>query len=163
VKKSFADAFRGVLSCVKTERNFRFHLAAAFYVVIAAAVTGLSAAEWALALLCIAAVTGAELFNTAIEKLCDTLQPDWHPGIGRVKDIAAGAVLMFAAVSAVVGGIIFFNTEKLSKIAGFASAHTALAVLILASVPLAGFLIFRRYGNDKKDSHDHNRRPSERR
>ncbi|GAB4147742.1 MAG: hypothetical protein OHK0017_09770 [Patescibacteria group bacterium] len=37
---------------------------------------------------------GAELFNTAIETLCDLLHPDFHPKIKIVKDMAAAAVWM---------------------------------------------------------------------
>lgn len=163
MKKSFAFAFKGALSCIKTERNFRIHLACAFYVLIASAVTRLTEIEWVLVLICIGAVTGAEIFNTAIEKLCDTLHPEWNTGIGVVKDMTAGAVLMFAVSSAAIGAIIFFNSEKLERAVAFFTAHPVLAVLIAATVPLAVFLIFRRYGNDNKISHDHNSRTPERR
>lgn len=163
MKKSFAFAFKGVASCVMTERNFRFHLAVAFYVIIAGAVAGLTETEWILVAVCIGAVTGSEMLNTAIEKLCDTLHPGKNNGIGLVKDITAGAVLMFALASAVIGGIIFFNADKLSKLAAFALAHIPLSVLILASVPLNTYLVFRRYGNDKKNRHDYNRRSAQRR
>ena len=163
MKSSFVYAFKGIGACARTERNFRFHLAVALYVLIAAAVTGATETEWLLILACIGAVTGAELLNTAIEKLCDTVHPGKNSGIARVKDMTAGGVLMLAAASAVVGGIIFFNGEKISKMADFAASHTILFVLILATVPVALYLIFRRYGNDQKNSNDHNRRTSERR
>jgi diacylglycerol kinase len=163
MKSSFANAFRGIAACLKAERNFRFHLAVAFYVLVAAAVTEATGTEWLFILGCIGAVTGAELFNTSIETLCDTLHPDKSYGIARVKDMAAGGVLMCAAASAVIGGIIFFNAEKVSSLAKFASAHVALAVLILATVPAAVFLVFRRYENDQKNSYDYNRRTSQRR
>ena len=163
MKKSFAFAMKGVLSCMKTERNFRIHLAFTFYVLIGAAVTRLNETEWILVLVCIGAVTGAEIFNTAIEKLCDTLHPDRSSGIGLVKDMTAGGVLMFAMSSAAIGGIIFFNADKLSKMAAFAASHVVLAILIIASLPPAVFLVFRRYGNDKKNHSDHNRRATERR
>lgn len=50
--------------------------------------------EW-LDFLLILMVTGymlsAELFNTAIETICDYLQPEHDPRIGAIKDIAAAA------------------------------------------------------------------------
>ena len=50
--------------------------------------------EWVDVLL-ILIVTGymlsAELFNTAIEAICDYLQPNHDPRIGAIKDIAAAA------------------------------------------------------------------------
>jgi len=163
MSKSFSCAVRGVLYCMKTERNFRFHLAFAFYVVIAGAVTGLSAAEWLLVLVCIGAVTGAEIVNTAVEKLCDTLHPGQLRGIGLVKDLTAGAVLIAAVSSAMVGGIIFFNAEKFKKAAAFVGSYPFLAVLIAATLPLTAFLVFRRYKNDQEDSNDRRHRTSERR
>ena len=59
---------------------------------------------WALVCLCAAGVIGAELFNTAIERLADHLHPDLHPQIRIVKDCAAAAVLC-AALGAVGVGI----------------------------------------------------------
>lgn len=55
---------------------------------------------WALVSLAAAAVIGAELFNTAVERLADHLHPDLHPQIRIVKDCAAAAVLC-AALGAV--------------------------------------------------------------
>ena len=59
---------------------------------------------WALVSVCAAGVIGAELFNTAIERLADHLHPEIHPEIRIVKDCAAAAVLC-AALGAVGVGI----------------------------------------------------------
>jgi diacylglycerol kinase len=163
MKQSFIFAFKGALACIKTERNFRIHLAVTFYVLIASIVTRLSETEWVLVLICVGAVTGAEIFNTAIEKLCDTLHPAWNKGIGMVKDMTAGAVLMFAITSAAIGGIIFFSNEKITRMVTFAKDHIVWSVLIAFSLPVAVFLVFRRYKNDNKISHDNDSRTSERR
>lgn len=53
-----------------------------------------SAIHWLLFALASALMLAAELFNSAIEALCDHLHPERHPAIGRVKDMAAGAVLI---------------------------------------------------------------------
>lgn len=163
MRQSFRFAFKGVLSCIKTERNFRIHTAVTFYVLIAAAITKLTAIEWVMILVCIGAVTGAEIFNTAIEKLCDMLHPGRHKTIGLVKDMTAGAVLMFAVTSAVIGGIIFFNNEKITRMLAFIKGHIGWAILIFATLPVAVYLVFRRNGNDNEISHDNDSRTSERR
>lgn len=163
MKKSFLCAFKGALLCIKTERNFRIHLVFAFYVLLASAIAQLSSVEWIIVLICIGSVTGAEIFNTAIEKLCDTLHPEQSAGIGLVKDMTAGAVLMFAVSSAVIGSIIFFSSDKLVATANFVSEHVELSVLIVATVPLALFLVFRRYKYVNKISHDNDSRAPERR
>lgn len=49
----------------------------------------------------------AEGFNTAIEKLADRVTREQDPLIGAAKDVAAGAVLLMAVASVVVGLIIF--------------------------------------------------------
>ena len=57
--------------------------------------------------MCFGIVLAAEGFNTAIERFVDLVSPDFHPIAGNVKDVAAGAVLICAIASAIVGVIIF--------------------------------------------------------
>ena len=90
--RSFGYAWKGIQSCVGKEQNLSFHLIAAMAVIIAGIVLG---------------ITRTELFNTAIEKLVDLVSPERHPVAGRVKDIAAGAVLICAVAAAIIGLIIF--------------------------------------------------------
>jgi diacylglycerol kinase (ATP) len=52
-------------------------------------------------------VLGLEGINTAIEVLADKLHPGFDPEIGKVKDVAAGAVLIASIVAAIIGFIIF--------------------------------------------------------
>jgi len=44
----------------------------------------------------------SELFNTALETLCDFVHPDYHQEVGKVKDIAAAAVGIISFVWLVV-------------------------------------------------------------
>ena len=103
----FADAGRGVLHVLVKETHGRVHVLAAAVAVVVAAVTRLAPAEWAILMLTIGAVIGAEAFNSALEQLADAVHPGHHPGVGRAKDMAAGAVLVAATTAAVVGGLIF--------------------------------------------------------
>ena len=80
---------------------------AAMAVIIAGIVLGITRTEWIMVVMCIGTVIAAELFNTAIEKLVDLVSPVRHPVAGRVKDIAAGAVLICAVAAAIIGLIIF--------------------------------------------------------
>ena len=76
-------------------------------VIIAGIGFGITRMEWVAVILCFGMVISAELFNSAVERLTDLAHPDLHPLAGKVKDIAAGAVLVTAIAAAAVGLIIF--------------------------------------------------------
>lgn len=105
--KSFAFACAGLKSSFISEPNFRIHLASAVTVFVLGLLFKISPAEWLAAGFCIALVLTMEMMNTAIEKLCDVVQEGFHPGIKKVKDIAAGAVLLSAFFSIITGAVIF--------------------------------------------------------
>ena len=58
---------------------------------------------------CIGLVLSAEGLNTAIEYLCNVVSPERNEAIGRVKDVAAGSVLICAIAAAIIGMIIFIT------------------------------------------------------
>ena len=64
-------------------------------------------AEWLAISICCGTVLAAELFNSAIEKLCDIISPQLNPKIKFIKDVSAGAVLVLALMSLVVAFLIF--------------------------------------------------------
>lgn len=105
--RSFGYAWKGIRTCVGKEQNLSFHLIATVVVTISGFVLGITRTEWMIIILCIGVVIAAELFNTAIERLVDLVSPGRHPIAGQVKDIAAGAVLVCAATTAIIGLIIF--------------------------------------------------------
>jgi diacylglycerol kinase (ATP) len=77
-------------------------------VVLAASIYfGLSSDEWRWIILAIALVWLAEALNTAIERLADAVTLEPNENIGYAKDVAAGAVLAAAIVSAMIGLTIF--------------------------------------------------------
>jgi len=105
--KSFAFAFRGIAGAVRDEHNFRIHLVIAGVVIITGLWLDLSIAEWLFVVFAIGFVLTAELFNSAIERLTDMIQPDKNPKAGMIKDLAAGAVLIAAITAAIIGLFIF--------------------------------------------------------
>ena len=106
--RAFAHAGRGVCIALKTQPHFQIHTLATIAVVALGFSLGVTAGEWIVLLLCIGSVLAAEAFNSAIESLADALSTKHHPLIGRAKDIAAGAVLILAAMSAIIGTLIFW-------------------------------------------------------
>jgi diacylglycerol kinase len=105
--KSFVNAFRGIAHALKTERNMRIHAAALFFVIFAGIIAGLNALEWGLIALACGMVFGAELINTALERLCDGLEPGRSTVVKNVKDLAAGAVLICAAAAICIAVAVF--------------------------------------------------------
>ena len=105
--KSFVYAFQGLGSFLKKEHNAWIHCMANVVVVSAGLYYHISTTEWCIVLLCFGLVLSAEAFNTAIERLVNLVSPDFHPIAGDVKDVAAGAVLICAIASAIIGCIIF--------------------------------------------------------
>jgi diacylglycerol kinase len=103
----FRAAFNGLRRLVVSERHFQLHLIAATCAVIMAALLGFSRLEWAILMVTIALVLVAEGLNSAIERAIDTTTPSFHPLAKAAKDIAAGAVLVAAIVSVIVGLLLY--------------------------------------------------------
>ena len=104
--RSFGYAVTGIVTASK-EQNLRFHLCSAMIVIIAGIFTRLSITEWMILTIVMALVISAELINTAIERVVDLASPEIHPLAKDAKDIAAGAVLVFAVASVIIGLLIF--------------------------------------------------------
>ncbi|TSI03326.1 diacylglycerol kinase family protein [Lysinibacillus sp. BW-2-10] len=104
--KSFGYAFYGIFTALK-EQNMRIHIISAMIVVFAGFLTGLSTTEWLFIIVAISLVIGAEMVNTAIESVVNLASPTFHPFAKQAKDVAAGAVLVFAISSVIIGLLIF--------------------------------------------------------
>jgi len=104
---SFSNAFSGILLLFKSQANARIELGVTLVVIIAGFVFGISTAEWLVILFCIALVLSLEGINTAIELFADKLHPGFDTEIGKVKDVAAGAVLIASILAAIIGIVIF--------------------------------------------------------
>lgn len=113
--RRFKYALEGIFTAVKTESHFRFHLVAAFYVFLFAYLGDFSITEWCVLLITVGSVLALELVNTALESLCDLYSKEQNPLIKRIKDIAAGAVLIFAFCAAAVAVFLFLSTGKLQS------------------------------------------------
>lgn len=105
--ESFGYAIKGVFTALRTQANVRVHAAATLAVLGAAWHFDVTRAELALLMLAIGLVWCCELVNTALEFLGDAITREQNPLIGHAKDVAAGAVLVAAAVAVVVGVLVF--------------------------------------------------------
>jgi len=104
---SLSFAIEGLKTAVSSERNMRIHLRVALFVILAAVCFRIKLLEWALIIFAIGMVLVAELVNTAIERTIDLSHATYHPLAKAAKDIAAGAVLIAALTSVLIGIIVF--------------------------------------------------------
>jgi diacylglycerol kinase len=106
ILESFRFAFSGLWYALRTQRNTRVHLAIAAVVVVLGLCLNLSYVQWAVLTLTIGFVLVSEMLNTVAETLVDLVSPGYHPLAKVVKDVTAGAVLLTAIISVVVGLLI---------------------------------------------------------
>ena len=138
--RGFVYAWNGIRAAVKEERNFRFHLCAAFYAFVAAYWAGLSAVETALIALCVAAVMALELMNSAVERAVD--KPDtthWW---------TAGAVLVMAIGTVIVAVCLF--GPRLGVLWAAFTARWTRPVGILLSLLIFSKFIFQSSNSTQK-------------
>ncbi|MCS3532267.1 diacylglycerol kinase family protein [Chryseobacterium sp. JUb7] len=109
IHKSFLNAFRGIFVMMKSERNFQLELFAFFINLFLIFYLKLSKLDTVFILMVSFGVLAAEIFNTAIEKICDIVQPEFDKRIRFIKDIAAGAVILMAILSVITGILVYWK------------------------------------------------------
>lgn len=92
-----------------SERNFQLEVLALLINIFLIFYLKLSTIDTILILIVCFMVLAAEIFNTAIEKLCDMIQPEFDKRIGFIKDISAGAVTLMAILSLMVGVFVYWK------------------------------------------------------
>ena len=107
IVNSFKYAMQGVIQSFKSERNMKIHIFIMVLVIIAGLIFEISRAEWIICIILFALVISAELFNTAIETIVDMVTKEKNPQAKIAKDVSAGAVLVCAIASAIIGLMIF--------------------------------------------------------
>lgn len=105
---SLRHALDGLVAIFKDERNFRKHLVVSVLVVILGIIFHLKPDEWLWIVVAIFAVLILEMVNTIIENMVDLIVDyRYHPLAKKIKDIAAGAVLVTAVFATIIGVLIF--------------------------------------------------------
>ena len=107
--KSFRDAVTGFRIALREQRNMKFHLVAMTLVTIAGFYFHFTYIDWCLVVLAIGLVIGMEVMNSAVEDLVNFVSPEKKKEAGRIKDLAAGAVLVGAIAALILGLIIFLS------------------------------------------------------
>jgi diacylglycerol kinase (ATP) len=119
---SFNYAIEGIMYSIRTQRNMKIHMIAAMIVLTATFFYDLSKVELLIITITITLVIVAEMINTAVECAIDATTNFYHPLAKIAKNVSAGAVLVTAINSVLVGYVIFwdrltpFNRTVMSKL-----------------------------------------------
>jgi len=105
--KSVGYSVKGAYKLVTSEHSIMVQFFIGIGITIAGFYFNIAPTEWMLQTLAIGLVMAIEGANTAVEKICDFIHPDFNKKIGFIKDIASGAVF-FAAIAALVVGVIIY-------------------------------------------------------
>lgn len=105
--RSFKYAFSGIKYVLRTQPNMKVHSFAGIIAVMGGFFFNISESEWLALVIVIGFVMILEVVNTAVETLVDLYTEEFHHLAKISKDTAAGAVMLMAIVSVIVGLIIF--------------------------------------------------------
>ncbi len=105
---SFKNAINGLRIALRSERNFQYHLLALLLNLALIAWLQVRPLEAAVVLICCGLVLAIELLNTAVEKVCDFIHPEWNQKIGTIKDLSAGAVSIISFFSLCAAVLIYW-------------------------------------------------------
>jgi len=104
----------GLQTVWREESNFRIEVGVAVLAVIGALVYNFTYIEFAFVLVACVMVLAGEVVNTAIEDLCNKVEPEENAAIGKIKDIMAAFVLLSAA-GAVLLGLLMLGNHMLAS------------------------------------------------
>lgn len=143
--KGFVYAAKGIVLCVRKERNFRFHLCVAALVIFAAArYYAFDALRWAVLFVTVFGVLALEAVNSAVERAVG-LPDERHDALaGQAKDLAAGAVLLFCGGAVCVGAALFWQPTVFRTILADWAQHPVVPVLLAVYTAAAGVFVFKK-------------------
>lgn len=134
LSKTFENAIKGIIYCIKNERNMRIHIVVTFYVVLFSFFFDLTYLDKAILACTLSSVIAAEMFNTAIERTVDLIVSDYNSIIKIIKDIAAGAVFVTAAFSVIVGLCLFSKFSAYVRMYQFFIQNPVLLIILFFSL-----------------------------
>lgn len=105
--RSVGFALKGAWLLIRTEASIKIQVFIAFVVTAGGFYFEISNIEWTIQIFAIVLVLGIEGLNTAIEKVCDFIHPEFDAKIGFIKDISAGAVMLVSIGASIIGLIIY--------------------------------------------------------
>lgn len=100
-------AIEGIFRSWYIGRNFKIQVGCGVISLALCILFNVQGWEWIVVLILIGGVLALETINSSIEKLCDLISTEQDPKIKTIKDLSAGAVLIFCVIALVIGFLIF--------------------------------------------------------
>lgn len=107
--QSLSHAFRGLKTAWKEEPNFRIQTVLSGLVLCGSFYFQLSYTEFIAVVVSIVLILSAEIFNTAIEDLCNKVEPKEDSQIKKIKDLIAAGVLASSLGGFILGVFTFLH------------------------------------------------------
>ncbi len=106
---SFIFAWRGLKATWREEFNFRIEILATVLVIFSIFYFHFSFIESAFCVVAITIVLSAEIINTAMEDLCNKIEPHHDRAIGKIKDTVGAFVFVSSLGAIIVGCLVFYS------------------------------------------------------
>lgn len=104
---SFKHAFEGLSWSLKTQPNYQIHFVLSIAAILGGIILKISHIEFVIVLTLITLGLVIETINTSIEQTTDAIDRKIREDIKIAKDASAAAMLIFAAGSTIIAGIVF--------------------------------------------------------
>ena len=110
----------------------------------------LTRTEFAILILVCAVVISLEIVNTAVENAVN-LANEERTVYGKIaKDAAAGAVLVSAIASVVIGFVLLFQVDAFKAMAGYFKENISMLILFIISLIPATLFAFLGFPSKRK-------------
>ncbi|MDN5304737.1 MAG: diacylglycerol kinase [Fusobacteriaceae bacterium] len=149
---SFNYAIEGIINAIITERHMKIHVVVTIFVVLISLFLRLDIISLAILGITIGIVWITELLNTAIEGFVDLIEPEYHPKVKFIKDVASGAVFVSAVLAMFIGYLIFIDHLRKSSMQLFnflksSYAHTIAVIFVIVAVLVIALKSYYKSGS----------------
>ena len=161
--KNFIDAWynaiNGVIYATTTQANIKKQLVIAVLVMVLSLFFDLTTAEFLCLVFSVMLVIIVEMVNTAIETVVDLYTDIYHPKAKIAKDVGAGAVILAAINSVIVGYFLFFDKigewgTNILEVVVNSPIHIAFVCIILTVI---GVVALQAAGSSNKHKMIHSK------
>lgn len=143
--KSFVYAIKGITYCIANERNMRIHLCFTTYMLGFLTYFDffeVSKTQAAILIAVCGIVMSLEAVNTAVEKAVDLETSQKNPIAAAAKDAAAGAVLISAIASVIIGIVILYQPAAFSALFNYYKETPAMLAVLIVSLIASFTFVF---------------------